>query len=67
MSVGINNKLRQTAGDISSYFVTDHLGTTRALTDARGSITSSLTYDSFGNVINGSGPTRYTYTGRGGK
>jgi RHS repeat-associated protein len=44
--------------------VTDHLGTTRALTDASGSPTSNLTYDSFGNVTVGSAATRYTYTGR---
>jgi len=60
----IDNKLQQTAGGIASYFVTDHLGTTRALTDASGNVTSSLSYDSFGNVISGSTSTRYTYTGR---
>jgi RHS repeat-associated protein len=61
---GIDNKLRQTASGVVSYFATDHLGTTRALTDASGSLTSTLNYDSFGNVIGGSASTRYTYTGR---
>jgi RHS repeat-associated protein len=61
---GIDNKIRQTSGGASSYFVTDHLGTTRALTDASGNVTSSLSYDSFGNINSGSVPTRYTYTGR---
>lgn len=57
---GIDNKLRQTASGIVSYFATDHLGNTRALTDASG----TLTYDSFGNVTGGSAPSRYTYTSR---
>jgi RHS repeat-associated protein len=61
---GVDNKLRQTAGGTASYFVADHLGTTRAFTDASGAITSSIGYDSYGNVTSGSTSTRYTYTGR---
>jgi RHS repeat-associated protein len=61
---GIDNKLRQTINGISSYFVPDHLGTTRALVDANGNLTASLQYDSFGNVTSGSALTVYTYTGR---
>jgi RHS repeat-associated protein len=61
---GIDNKLRQTSSGNSSFFLPDHLGTTRALADASGTVTSSLSYDSFGNVASGSGSTRYTYTGR---
>ena len=60
---GMDNKLRQTASGVASYFLADHLGTTRALTDATGSISASLAYDSFGNLT-GSSPTRYTFTGR---
>ncbi len=60
----IDNKLRQTVSGTSSYFTTDHLGTTRAVTDASGTVTSSLNYDSFGAVVSGSPLTRYTYTGR---
>ncbi|MGH9874512.1 MAG: RHS repeat-associated core domain-containing protein [Pyrinomonadaceae bacterium] len=60
---GIDNKLRQTIGT-ASYFIADHLGTTRAFTDASGNLASSLTYDSFGNVASGSAATRFTYTGR---
>jgi len=40
------------------------VGTTRALTDASGSVAANLTYDSFGNVISGSAATRYIYTSR---
>jgi RHS repeat-associated protein len=61
---GIDNKFRQTVSGTASYFVTDHLSTTRGLSDASGNVTSSLTYDSFGNVVSGSASTRYTYTGR---
>jgi RHS repeat-associated protein len=62
--LGIDGKLRQTTGGSTSYFLADHLGSTRGLTDATGNVTSSLTYDSFGTVVGGSGSTRYTYTGR---
>ncbi|MGH9908886.1 MAG: RHS repeat-associated core domain-containing protein, partial [Pyrinomonadaceae bacterium] len=61
---GIDNKLRETAAGTVSYFATDHLGTTRALIDASGGITSTLTHDSYGHVTSGSAPSRYTYTSR---
>lgn len=61
---GIDNKLRQTVGATTSYFLADHLGTTRALTNPSGAVTSSLSYDSYGNVTSGSVPTRYIYSGR---
>lgn len=61
---GVDNKLRQTTPAAVHYFVQDHLGSTRALTNASGSVVASLAYDSFGNVVAGSAPTRYTYTGR---
>jgi RHS repeat-associated protein len=61
---GIDNKLRQIAGGSASYFLPDHLGTTRSLADSTGTITSNLQYDSFGRPVSGSAPTRYTYTGR---
>ena len=61
---GIDNKIRQTLSGTVSYFATDHLGTTRGLTDASGNLTSTMNYDSFGNVTSGLAPTRYTYTGR---
>src|SRR6266536_2397998 len=61
---GIDNKLRQISGGAALYFVQDHLGTTRALADATGNVSSSLDYDSYGNVSSGSASTRYTYNGR---
>lgn len=62
--LGIDNKLRETTSGSTSYFVTDHLGTTRGLTDASGNLAASIGYDSFGNSTSGSASTRYTYTGR---
>jgi RHS repeat-associated protein len=61
---GVDNKLRQVVGGNTSYFVTDHLLTTRALADSSGAVVSSISYDSYGNVSSGSASTRYTYTGR---
>ena len=61
---GIDDHLRQTNPSTGvSYFLTDHLGTTTALTDASGNVVETLSYDSFGNNT-GSARTRYTYTGR---
>src|SRR5437764_13388392 len=46
-----------------SYFLSDHLGSTSALTDANGNLVEESSYDSFGNST-GSTRTRYGYTGR---
>jgi RHS repeat-associated protein len=61
--LGIDDKLKQTAGSSTSYFLTDHLGSTVGLADQAGSITSQTSYDSFGNASSAL-PTRYGYTGR---
>jgi len=60
----IDDHLRQTSATTGiSYYLTDHLGTTAALTDSAGSVVDQLAYDSFGNS-SGSSLTRYGYTGR---
>jgi RHS repeat-associated protein len=59
---GIDNKLRQTSSAGTVYFVQDHLGSTRALTDSSGNVVESINYDSFGQGA--SSLTRYGYTGR---
>jgi RHS repeat-associated protein len=59
---GIDNKLRQTSSSTTLYFVHDHLGSARALTDENGNLVESIDYDSFGNGA--SNLTRYGYTGR---
>jgi len=62
--LGIDNHLRQTNSTTGvSYFLTDHLGSTAALTDGGGNILDQANYDSFGNST-GSSRTRYGYTGR---
>jgi RHS repeat-associated protein len=61
---GLDNKLRQTVGGSATYFLADHMHTTRALSDSSGSLAFSLSYDSFGNLASGPASTRYTYTGR---
>jgi len=61
---GIDNKLRQTtATGTAFYFLQDHLGSTRALTDTTGNVLEQQQYDSFGYSA-GSALTRYGYTGR---
>ena len=61
--LGIDDKLRSKKGNVVSYFLTDHLGSTVTLADANGAITSSTTYDSFGNATSNIATT-YRYTGR---
>jgi RHS repeat-associated protein len=61
---GIDNKIRQTANGQAQYFLSDHLGSTNALTDATGAVIASTNYDSFGNATNANFPTRYQFTGR---
>ena len=50
----------------TSYFLADALGSTRALTDEAGSISSAYDYDAFGELTAGSDPvgTDYLFTGQ---
>ncbi|HYG83051.1 MAG TPA: RHS repeat-associated core domain-containing protein, partial [Pyrinomonadaceae bacterium] len=59
---GVDDKLRQMGNAGTYYFVQDHLGSTRALTDGGGDVVENVSYDSFGNGA--STLTRYGYTGR---
>jgi RHS repeat-associated protein len=62
--LGIDDHLRQSNSTTGvSYFLTDHLGSTNALTDVNGNVVEQSAYDSFGNS-GGSTRTRYGYTGR---
>ncbi len=61
---GIDNKLRQTTGSNTSYFLADHLGSTNGLANGTGALVASTHYDSFGNPTNLNFPTRYQFTGR---
>lgn len=60
--LGVDDKLRQTGSSGTLYFSQDHLGSTRALTDASGNMVESVNYESFGNGA--STLSRYGYTGR---
>jgi RHS repeat-associated protein len=62
--LGLDDKLRQISSGTAAYYLLDHLGSTRALTDNSGNISASFSYDSFGNVSGGPAPTGYGYTGR---
>lgn len=65
---GIDNKLRLTDSRLAAtgplYFLQDHLGSTTALTNSLGVVTSQMNYDAFGNPTTSGSLTRYTYTGR---
>lgn len=61
---GIDNKLRQTTGANTQYFLSDHLGSTNGLTDSSRNLTASTSYDAFGNATNANFPSRYQFTGR---
>lgn len=61
---GIDNKLRQTTGSSTNYFLADHPGSTNGLTNSSGGLSSSNSYDSFGRPSNSTFPSRYQFTGR---
>jgi RHS repeat-associated protein len=63
---GIDNKLRQTTASNTTYFLSDHLGSTNGLADTSGNVTpsNSTAYDSFGNATNANFASRYQFTGR---
>ena len=48
--LGIDDKLRSKNGNVTRYFLTDHLGSTEALADASDAITSSTSCDFFRNA-----------------
>lgn len=62
--LGIDNKVQQTTGSVSSYLLADHLGSTNGIADTTGNLTASTGYDSFGNATNANFPSRYQFTGR---
>ena len=61
---GIDNKLKQTSSVTGThYYLQDHLGSTTALTNSSGNVSSQITYDGYGNSTSNS-LTRYGFTGR---
>jgi RHS repeat-associated protein len=51
---------------VQTYLLSDGLGSTRALTDASGSVTATYDYDAFGalRASTGTGATEYRFTGQ---
>lgn len=56
-----NDLISQQQGGNSSVYLVDGLGSTRALTNASGSVTDTYTYDAFGNLISSTGSTTNNY------
>ncbi len=56
----------QTRGSTTSYYLQDGQGSTRALTNAAGSVTDTYSYTAFGELLNQTGSTanNYLYTGQ---
>ena len=64
---GIDNKLWYTNGSSAAvYYLTDHLGSTRALISNSGTTLGTISYDSFGTPLGTTGTigTRFLYAGR---
>ena len=53
--------ISQDRGEVRSYYHVDGLGSTRALTDARGLVTDRYVYDAFGRTIGQVGSTGNVY------
>jgi RHS repeat-associated protein len=58
---GPNHWLARVDGSGSAWLLSDHLGSVRVVTDAAGSVLSTISYDAFGNTVSESAPTQ---TGR---
>ena len=62
-----SNIARWRAGQGTAWYLVDHLGTVRAITDAAGMLVNQTTYDSFGQVLNETNSLlgdRFKFTGR---
>jgi RHS repeat-associated protein len=59
------NRIGQSTGTDSAYFLGDALGSVRQMADSTGAVTLSRSYDPYGNVVSsqGSGETEFGYTG----
>ena len=54
----------QVVGGVISYFIADHLGSVVRVTDSAGAPTLTREYDPWGNPLQGSTTSGYTFTGR---
>jgi RHS repeat-associated protein len=65
---GVDKLLARIAGGTggsAGWYLTDHLGSVRNVTDGTGALAGTLSYDPFGNALANTGSTdRYQFTGR---
>jgi len=64
--LGVDQRFARNEGSARTYFLTDHLGSTRALTDEAGGVLHRYDYDPYGRTTQGDGgfTNPYQYTGR---
>ena len=60
-----SRRIARITGDSASYYLADHLGSTRSLVDEAGSVTAAYDYWPYGKVLasGGSGSTHFRFTG----
>ena len=60
-----SRRIARLAGDSASYYLADHLGSTRSLVDEEGTVTAAYDYWPYGKVLasSGSGATHFLFTG----
>ena len=58
-------RIARITGDSTSYYLADHLGSTRSLVDEEGTVTAAYDYWPYGKVLasSGSGATHFRFTG----
>jgi len=64
---GIDQHLGFAATGQTAWYLTDHLGSTRAVVNNSGTVADSIAYDAYGNITSESVPTSrplYSWTGR---
>ncbi len=60
-----SRRIARIAGSSASYYLTDHLGSTRSLVDEEGTVTAIYDYWPYGKVLalSGTGSTHFRFTG----
>ena len=60
-----SRRIARLAGDSASYYVADHLGSTRSLVGGEGAVTAAYDYWPYGKVLasSGAGTTHFRFTG----
>ena len=60
-----SRRIARLAGDSASYYLADHLGSTRSLVDEAGSVTAAYDYWPYGEILasSGTGTTHFRFTG----